>query len=80
VAQSRRGARKVPEGTVKWFRTKGYGCIFPKDGDENPFVRYTAIEGSGFKGLEEGTRVSYVVERGRRRNRKRGTSASPDCR
>ncbi len=51
-------------GTVKWFsRTKGYGFITP-DGESqrDVFVHYTAIEGSGFRNLEEGDRVRFFVE------------------
>jgi CspA family cold shock protein len=57
----------MPEGTVKWFSNeKGYGFITPDNGDEDLFVHYTAIEGSGFRTLEGGARVSYEVERGRK--------------
>jgi CspA family cold shock protein len=53
-------------GTVKWFsQTKGYGFITP-DGDaqRDVFVHYTAIEGTGFRNLEEGSRVRFFVEDG----------------
>ena len=55
------------EGTVKWFsEEKGYGRISPDDRDaEDVFVHYTAIEGSGFRSLDEGERVSYDLTRGR---------------
>ena len=50
----------MARGTVKWFNEdKGYGFITPDDGGEDLFVHYSAIEGSGFRSLEEGARVSY---------------------
>lgn len=51
-------------GTVKWFsRVKGYGFIQP-DGEnqEDVFVHFSAIEGSGFRNLDEGERVEFSVE------------------
>lgn len=54
-------------GTVKWFNEdKGYGFITPDDGGEDVFVHYTAIEGSGYRSLEEGERVSYGVTQRRK--------------
>jgi CspA family cold shock protein len=50
------------EGTVKWFsQDKGYGFIKPDDGGEDLFVHYSSIEGSGFRSLEEGDKVTYEV-------------------
>ncbi len=62
-----KGLRGVARGTVKWFsQEKGYGFITPDEGGEDLFVHYSAIEGSGFRSLEEGERVSYEPTRGRR--------------
>jgi cold shock protein len=55
------------QGTVKRFsQEKGYGFIIPDDGGEDLFVHYSSIEGSGFRSLEEGERVSYEVGQGRK--------------
>jgi CspA family cold shock protein len=52
-------------GTVKWFNnSKGYGFIAPADGGDDVFVHHTAIQGSGFKTLEEGQSVTFEVENG----------------
>jgi CspA family cold shock protein len=57
----------MAKGTVKWFsEEKGYGFISPDAGDEDIFVHYTEIVGSGFRSLKEGERVSYVPARGPR--------------
>ena len=51
-------------GTVKWFNnTKGYGFI-AREGNEDVFVHYSAIQGEGYKSLEEGQRVEFSVEQG----------------
>lgn len=53
-------------GTVKWFSSdKGYGFI-ERDSGGDIFVHYSAIEGAGFRVLEEGERVEYVVGEGRK--------------
>jgi CspA family cold shock protein len=57
----------MAKGTVKWFsEEKGYGFISPDDGDKNIFVHYTEVEGSGFRSLKQGERVSYAPARGQR--------------
>lgn len=53
-------------GTVKWFNAdKGFGFITGSDG-KDVFVHFSAIKTDGFKSLEEGQKVSYDVEQGRR--------------
>ena len=49
------------EGTVKWFNAeKGYGFITGAD-EKDVFVHFSAIQGEGYKTLEEGQKVSYEV-------------------
>ena len=48
-------------GTVKWFNSeKGFGYI-TKDTGGDLFVHFSAIQGSGFKSLEEGAKVSFDI-------------------
>ena len=55
----------MPQGTVKWFNDeKGYGFISPDEGSEDLFVNHTGIVGSGFKSLDEGTKVTYEATQG----------------
>jgi CspA family cold shock protein len=50
-------------GTVKWFsRMKGWGFIEPDGGDRDVFVHYENISGDGFRNLEKGERVRFLVE------------------
>jgi CspA family cold shock protein len=52
----------MANGTVKWFNDKkGFGFIENDDGGD-AFVHHTDIQGSGFKSLAEGERVSFEVE------------------
>jgi CspA family cold shock protein len=55
---------EVAQGTVKWFsESKGFGFITSDDGAD-VFVHHTSIQGSGFKTLAEGDKVSFDVEKG----------------
>jgi len=51
-------------GTVKWFNdAKGYGFI-SREAGEDVFVHHSAIEGEGFRSLQEDQRVEFAVEQG----------------
>ncbi|KXU35514.1 cold-shock protein [Ventosimonas gracilis] len=53
-------------GIVKWFNDeKGYGFITPESGPDL-FVHFRAIEGSGFKSLKEGQKVSFMAVQGQK--------------
>jgi CspA family cold shock protein len=55
----------MADGVVKWFSPeKGYGFITPSDGGRDLFVHYSEIQGSGYRNLEEGQRVSYESTEG----------------
>ena len=56
----------MARGKVKWFSNqKGYGFIALETGDD-VFVHHSAIQGDGYKTLEEGQEVEFEVEQGRR--------------
>ena len=56
----------MSNGTVKWFNAeKGYGFISQESGDD-VFVHFSAIQGKGFKTLEEGQSVCFEIEEGPR--------------
>ncbi len=52
-------------GTVKWFNdAKGFGFITPDGGGKDLFAHFSAIQGTGFKSLREGQKVSFDVTTG----------------
>jgi CspA family cold shock protein len=57
----------MAEGTVKWFdASKGFGFITPDDGAPDVFAHFSSIEGSGYRELTEGQKVSFESEQGQK--------------
>ena len=57
----------MAQGTVKWFNAeKGFGFITPDEGGSDLFVHHSAIQGSGFKTMDENQRVSFEVGQGQK--------------
>jgi CspA family cold shock protein len=55
----------MAQGTVKWFNdAKGFGFITPDDGGKDLFAHFSEIQGGGFKSLQEGQKVEFVVKQG----------------
>jgi len=50
-------------GTVKFFNTsKGFGFVTPEDGSKDVFIHVTALESAGIHGLNEGDKITFVLE------------------
>lgn len=58
-------------GTVKWFNSeKGFGFITNDDGSADVFVHFSAIQGDGYKSLDEGQKVTFDTEQDPKDSRK----------
>jgi CspA family cold shock protein len=61
-----KGITMATQGTVKWFNSeKGYGFI-EREGGDDVFVHFSAIQGEGYRSLEDGQRVEFDVVPGRK--------------
>jgi CspA family cold shock protein len=59
-----RGMSDRIKGKVKWFNaSKGYGFLERPNGESDVFVHYSAIQGEGFRSLEEGEAVEFSIAR-----------------
>lgn len=55
------------KGTVKWFNPdKGFGFITPEGGAKDCFVHHSAIQGDGYKNLDEGELVEFDTVQGQK--------------
>jgi CspA family cold shock protein len=59
------GSKIMATGSVKWFNeAKGFGFISQDDGGKDVFVHFSAIQGSGFRTLAEGQKVTFEIQEG----------------
>ena len=57
----------MAQGTVKWFNAeKGFGFISPDGSDTDVIVHFSAIQGNGYRSLEENQRVEFEIGQGQK--------------
>merc|ERR1719482_50632 len=79
VATTLRAFSERSSGEVKWFNeTKGFGFIQQKDGPD-VFVHYTSIDGTGFRTLVEGQKVTFDIVEGQKGPQADGVVAEYDA-
>lgn len=67
----------MAQGTVKWFNAeKGFGFIEQDGGGADVFVHYSAINSTGYRSLEEGQRVTFDVQQGKKGLEAQGVTAT----
>jgi CspA family cold shock protein len=64
ISKEKQRRNRMANGVVKWFNnSKGFGFITQENG-EDVFVHFSAIQGDGFKSLNEGDKVTFEVVKG----------------
>ena len=67
----------MPSGTVKFFNSsKGFGFIAPDDGGKDVFVHVSAVEAAGLRTLNEGQKVNFDIQPGKRGSKAANLSAA----